>query len=204
MGLSEQDVATIANRCRHLPEARRVYVQKDYISNLFLAVLDYKSSGENVVKALRTYRDRLWNDIRTLKELKQFLARYPDTPEGNLSAAAHMWGFKAGRRVAELRALVKYFDTRGVETQELLTHWARTSHYRDFMGRVKGLGLAEYEKIQLRLGYGPIKPAPHLARFVSAALGHTVSDNDLIEAVERASDKLGIGARELDRRIYEN
>lgn len=204
MGLSEQDVATIADRCRDLPAAQGVYVQRDYITNLFLAVLDYRSTAEGVRKALGTYRDRLWNTIRTLEDLKQFLAKYPDTPDGNMAAGSHLWGFKAARRVGELRGLVKFFEKRGVVNQELLSHWARSSHYRDFMGRVRGLGLDIYDAMLIRQGYGQVKPAPHLATFLSAALGHPVPDGELTEAVERASEKLAISARELDRRIYEH
>jgi hypothetical protein len=204
MGLSEKDIALIIGRCRDLPPARRPYVQTDYILNLFLAVLDYRSTAEGVRKALRNYRQRWWDQIRTHDDLKRFLAKYPDTPEGNLRAGSDLWGFRAARRVAELRSLVKFFEARGVVTQELLTHWARTSQYRDFMGRVKGLSLNVYEGILTRLGYGPINPGPHLASFIAAALARTVSDAELLEAVERASGKIGIRARELDRRIYEH
>lgn len=203
MSLSERDVAMIVERCRALPPARRPYVQNDYILNLFLAVLDYRSSAEGVRKALTNYRQRWWDQIRTLDDLKKFLKKYPDTPEGNLMAGSDLWGFRAARRVAELRNLIRFFEARGVVTQELLTHWARTSQYRDFMGRVKGLSLEVYEGIVMRQGYGPIKPGPHLASFIAATLARQVSDGDLKEAVERASGKLGIRARELDRRIYE-
>jgi hypothetical protein len=203
MGLSEKDVAIIVERCRTLPPASRPYVQTDYILNLFLAVLDYRSTAEGVRKALTNYRQRWWDQIRTLDDLKRFLKRYPDTPEGNLMAGSDLWGFRAGRRVSELRNLVKFFEARGVVTQELLTHWARTSQYRDFMGRVKGLSLDVYEGILMRQGYGPIKPAPHLAGFLAATLARQVSDAEQREAIDRASGKLGIRARELDRRIYE-
>lgn len=204
MGLSEQDIAAIADQCRNLPPARGVYVQRDYITNLLLAVLDYKSDPANVRKALRTYKQRLWNDVRTLEGLKQFLARYPDTPEGNVNGAADIWGFNAGRRLHELRSLVKFFERRGVVTQELLTHWARSSNYRDFVDRIPGLGREVYEGIQIRQGYGPIKPGPHLSKFMTRALGHPLPDNELALAVEHASGKLGLMPRELDRRIYEH
>lgn len=204
MGLSEKEVAAIVGSCRALPPARRPYVQTDFILNLFLAVLDYRSTAEGVRKALRTYRQRWWDQIRTHDDLRRFLAKYPDTPEGNLRAGSDLWGFRAARRVSELRGLIKFFEARGVVTQELLTHWARTSQYRDFMGRVKGLSLSVYEGMLTRLGYGPIHPGPHLRTFISAALARSVSDADLLEAVERASGKIGIRARELDRRIYEH
>ncbi len=203
MGVSDEEIRAFAYLCRGLPPARGVYVQKDYITNLFLTVLDYKSKAENVRAALLTYRDRWWDEIRNLDDLKAFLARYPDTPEGNLKCGSDLWGFKAARRVSELRNLIRYFEARGVVNQEFLSHWAKTSAYRDFMGRVKGLNLAVYEAILTRQGYGPIRPAPHLRSFVCDAMERLVPDSEIVDVVERASQQLGISARELDRRIYE-
>jgi hypothetical protein len=203
VGVSDEEIRAFAHLCRGLPPARGVYVQKDYITNLFLTVLDYKSKAESVRVALLTYRDRWWDDIRTLDQLKSFLARYPDTPEGNLKCGSDLWGFKAARRVSELRNLVRYFEARGVVNQEFLTHWAKTSAYRDFMGRVKGLNLSVYEAILTRQGYGPVKPAPHLRSFICDAMERLVPDPELADVVERASQQLGLTPRELDRRIYE-
>ncbi|HYN98335.1 MAG TPA: hypothetical protein VEU28_01530 [Actinomycetota bacterium] len=178
-------------------------MQTDYVTNLFLTVLDYKSKAESVRAALLCYRDRWWDEIRDLESLKSFLARYPDSPEGNLKAGSDLWGFRAGRRVAELRNLIRYFEARGVVNQEFLNHWARTSAYRDFMGRVKGLDLHVYEAILTRQGCGSIKPAPHLRSFICDAMQRRVPDTELVDVVDRASQMLGISARELDRRIYE-
>lgn len=203
MGVSEEEVRDFAHLCRGLPPAQGVYVQTDYVTNLFLTVLDYKSKAESVRAALLCYRDRWWNEIRDLDSLKSFLARYPDTPEGNLAAGSALWGFKAARRVSELRNLIRYFEARGVVNQEFLNHWARSSAYRDFMGRVKGLDLRVYESILTRQGCGPVKPAPHLRSFICDAMARRVPDNELVDVVERASQHLGISARELDRRIYE-
>lgn len=203
MGVSDDEIRDFANLCRGLPPAQGVYVQTDYITNLFLAVLDYKSKAESVRAALLTYRDRWWDQIRNLEDLKRFLAGYPDTPEGNLQAGSALWGFKAARRVGELRNLIRYFEARGVVNQEFLNHWARTSQYRDFMGRVKGLSLQVYEGILIRQGCGPVKPAPHLKSFVCDALQRNLPDGELGDVVERTSQHLGVPPRELDRRIYE-
>ncbi len=203
MGVSEEEIRDFASLCRGLPPARGVYVQTDYVTNLFLAVLDYKSKAESVRAALLCYRDRWWDEIRDLESLKSFLARYPDTQEGNLRAGSDLWGFRAGRRVGELRNLIRYFEARGVVNQEFLTHWARSSAYRDFMGRVKGLSLQVYEGILTRQGCGPVKPAPHLQSFICDAMQRRVPDPELVDVVERASHLLGISPRELDRRIYE-
>lgn len=203
MGVSDDELLAFAHLCSGLPPARGVYVQKDYITNLFLTVLDYKSKAESVRTALGNYRARWWEQIRTLDDLKAFLARYPDTAEGNLHCSSDLWGFRAARRVSELRNLVRYFEARGVVNQEFLSHWARTSAYRDFMGRVKGLGLPVYEAILTRQGFGPIKPGPHLRSFICDAMQRLVPDGELVDVVERTAQHLGLSPRELERRIYE-
>lgn len=203
MGISDEEFLQFVNRCRSLPPVQGVYVQTDYITNLFLTVLDYRSTAESVRKALANYRSRWWDQIRTLQDLKRFLAGYPDTAEGNLQAGSHLWGFRADRRVHELRGLVRFFEARGVVTQELLTHWARSSSYRDFMGQVRGLSLQVYEALLVRHGFGPLKPASHLTRFVADTLGRAVPDGEVIDLVERAARKLGWTGRDLERRIYE-
>lgn len=203
MGISDEEFLRFVSRCRNLPPAQGVYVQTDYITNLFLTVLDYRSTAESVRQALATYRSRWWDQIRSLQDLKRFLARYPDTAEGNLQAGSDLWGFRAARRVHELRGLVRFFEAKGVVTQELLTHWARASSYRDFMGQVRGLSLQVYEALLVRHGFGPLKPAAHLSRFVSGTLGRAVPENEVIEVVERTAQKLGWTARDLERRIYE-
>ncbi|HEX2054595.1 MAG TPA: hypothetical protein VHJ78_12830 [Actinomycetota bacterium] len=203
MGVSDEEIRAFAQLCSGLPPARGVYVQKDYITNLFLTVLDYKSKAESVRTALMNYRSRWWDKIRTLDDLKAFLARYPDTQEGNLQCGSDLWGFRAARRVRELRNLVRYFEARGVVNQEFLNHWAKTSAYRDFMGRVKGLDLSVYEAILTRQGYGPIKPGPHLRSFICDAMQRHVPDTELVDVVERTAQELGLAPRELERRIYE-
>ncbi|MDQ4148418.1 MAG: hypothetical protein M3164_00235 [Actinomycetota bacterium] len=203
MGVSDQELGTLVRRSADLPPPRGEYRQTDFITNLFLSVLDYSSSAEAVLKALAHYRENLWDQIRTMEDLKRFLARYPDDPQGNLEAGAHLWGFRAARRVSELRGLIRYFKRKGVTTQEDLVRWAKTSSYRDFMGQVRGLSLQVYEAILTRQGFGSIKPAPHITRFVSATIGRAVSEEEAVEAVARAALELDMPVRDLERRIYE-
>lgn len=203
MGVSQEEIDNFAHLCSGLPPAQGVYVQTDFITNLFLTVLDYKSTVEGVRVALHNYRERWWNQIRTLDDLKTFLARYPDDPQGNLHCGSDLWGFRAARRVSELRNLIRFFEARGVVNQELLSHWAQTSQFRDFMGRVKGLGYEVYEAILIRQGCGSVKPAAHLRSFVCDALQRHVPDSELTDVVERSAYLLGIQPRELDRRIFE-
>lgn len=203
MGISDEEFQTLTVRARTLPTPRGVYVQTDYITNLFLAVLDYRSTAESVRRALRHFRHRWGDQIRTLTDLKTFLNRYEDSPEGNLFAGSDLWGFRAARRVKELRGLVAFFESKAVVNQEALSQWARTSSYRDFMGRIKGLDLPIYEAILTRLGCGPVKPSPHLMSFVSTALRRPVTESELVPVLKKMARELGMAEQDLERRIFE-
>lgn len=203
MGISDEEFQTLIIRARTLPPARGVYVQTDYITNLFLAVLDYRSTASSVRRALGHFRQRWGDQIRTLTDLKTFLNRYENSPEGNLFAGSDLWGFRAARRVKELRGLVAFFESQGVVNQETLSRWAHNSSYRDFMGRVKGLDLPIYEAILTRLGCGPIKASPHLMSFVSTGLRRPVSESELVPLLRKMALELDTREQELERRIFE-
>ncbi|MEX2587873.1 MAG: hypothetical protein WD602_07780 [Actinomycetota bacterium] len=203
MGISDEEFQTLAVRARTLPPARGVYVQTDYITNLFLAVLDYRSTAESVRRALAHFREKWGDQIRTLTDLKTFLNRYEDSPEGNLFAGSDLWGFRAARRVKELRGLVAFFESRDVVNQEALSRWAHNSSYRDFMGRVKGLDLPIYEAILTRLGCGPIKPSRYLMSFISTGLRRPVAESELVPVLKKLARELDMREQDLERRIFE-
>jgi hypothetical protein len=203
VGVSAGEFQALLRSCSVLKPARGKYRQTDFITNLFLIVLDYRSTPEGVYKALDHYKRRLWDHIRTMEDLEGFLARYPDTPLGNLEAGAQLWGFRAERRLRELRGIVKYFRSKGVVNQQELVRWAKNSTWRDFMGQVRGLSLQVYEAILVRQGLGALKPAPHLSDFVASSIGRSLPDDDVVEVVTRAAQNLGLPPRELERRIYE-
>jgi hypothetical protein len=203
VGVSAGEFQALLRSCSVLKPARGKYRQTDFITNLFLIVLDYRSTPEAVYKALDHYKRRLWDHIRTMEDLEAFLAHYPDTQPGNLEAGAQLWGFRAERRLRELRGVVKFFRSKGVVNQQELVRWAKNSNWRDFMGQVRGLSLQVYEAILTRQGLGSLKPAPHLSDFVSSSIGHSLPDDDVVEVVTRAAQNLGLPPRELERRIYE-
>ena len=72
-----------------------------------------------------------------------------------------------------------------------------------FAGRVRGLGPAVYQWLVMRQGVDTIKPDVHVRRFAEAAVGRPLGDRDLIDAVCRAAQRLGIKAYEFDWRIWE-
>jgi hypothetical protein len=95
------------------------------------------------------------------------------------------------------------FRSIGVVDQERLKHWAWASTFKDFEGRVKGLGPAVYQWLVMRQGVDTVKPGLHLRRFAQAAVGRSLNDQDVSELATRAAARIGVKAFELDWRIWE-
>ena len=102
-----------------------------------------------------------------------------------------------------MRGLVAYFGSLGVTTLDGLREWARTSSFGDFQGQVRGLGLAVYHALVMRLGVDTVKPDVHVMRFVRAAVGRNVSEVDAIAGLRMAAETLGIPATRLDLSIWD-
>jgi hypothetical protein len=50
----------------------------------------------------------------------------------------------------------------------------------------------------MRMGVDTIKPDVHVLRFVSAAVGRNVSQDEAVASLEEVADRLGVPARDLD------
>jgi hypothetical protein len=202
--VSEDDVERLALAAGDLPPAEGVYIEDDFVLNLLETVLDYMLQTKVVVKALEYYREHRWDEIRNLDDLEAVLKRFPADPDGNMALAVHLWGYKLWTRADQLRGLTHYFRTIGVTDQGQLKRWAETSTFEeDFEGRVKGLGTAVYQWLVMRQGVDTVKPDIHLRRFAEAAVGHGLSDREVIEVTTKAAMRLGMKAMELDWRIWE-
>jgi hypothetical protein len=51
--------------------------------NLLETVLDYMLQTEVVVTALEHFRQKRWNEARSLDDLERLMARFPDDQAGN-------------------------------------------------------------------------------------------------------------------------
>ena len=103
-----------------------------------------------------------------------------------------------------MRDLARYFRQIGVLDQERLKAWAHGSTFKDdFAGRVKVLGPAVYQWLVMRQGVDTVNPDVHVRRFAEAALGRRLSDNEVIEVITKAAERIGVRAFELDWRIWE-
>jgi hypothetical protein len=202
--IGEEDIEKLASAARELAPSAKVYLEEDFVMNLLETVLDYMLQTEVVVKALERFREKRWNEARTLGDLERLMARFPDDQAGNTALAQHLWGYNFWTRAQQLRELARYFRSIGVVDQEQLRSWALGSTFKnDFEGRVKGLGPAVYQWLVMRQGVDTVKPDVHVRRYAEAAVGRKLSDQDVIELTTRAARRIGIKAFELDWRIWE-
>ncbi len=198
------DIARIIAAASTLPPAEQDYTEDDFVMNLFETVLDYQLHTTAVVNALEHYRTRLWDDLRTIDDVEAVMASFDDDRHGNTALAQHLWGYRLWTRAHQLRDLVAFFRSVGVGDQPALERWAERAEFeRDFQGKVKGLGPAVFQWLVMRQGIDTVKPDVHVHRFITAAIGRTASDTEVIELVTRAAAEMRIPARELDWRIWE-
>ena len=204
MAVSENDVRRVAEAARALPPAQGTYIETDFVTNLLATVVDFQMHTTAVVRALEFFKAHRRDKIRTLDDLKDVFARYPDDEPGNTALAQFLSNYKLWTRAQMLRGLAGFFDGIGVRDQPALQRWATKAQFKtDFEGRVRGLGPAVFQWLVMRQGVDTVKPDVHVLRFVEAALGRRVSGEDAVEVVERAAAALAKKAYELDWAIWE-
>jgi hypothetical protein len=146
--IDQQESHLIFERCKELPPAKGMYLEYDYVTNLFLTVLDYQLHGRIVEKAIAFLQEDRRTEMRTAGDLKGLLARHPEDQTGNTRLAQYLWGYKYWNRAYQLRELLAYFESIGVTSQEALRQWAGSSSFEgDFKGRIRGLGFAVYHMV---------------------------------------------------------
>lgn len=202
--MNESDIERIVEAARVLPAAEGMYFEDDFVMNVLETVLDYMLQTTVVVKALEHFRTMRWDEVRTLDDLETLLTRFPENREGDTALAQYLWGYNLWTRAGQLRDLVLFFRGVGVVDQRTLRSWAEKSQFkRDFEGRVKGLGPAVFQWLVMRQGVDTVKPDVHVRRFAEAAVGRHLSDQQVIDLVTAAANRLGVKAYELDWRVWE-
>src|SRR5438876_6147012 len=176
--LDEKELTKLVSRCRSVPLTQNEYVATDFVVALLETVMDYQNATTTVRRASTHFEDNRWDEIRTLDDLEGVLARFPADRDGNDALAQYLWGYHHWRRAQELRGLVAYFRERNVTDLESLKAWAAASTEQDFVGHIKGLGPTVFQWLVMRAGVETIKPDVHVLRFVTAAVGHPVSERD--------------------------
>ena len=196
--LSPEELDRLEARCREIPLTPNDHVAHDLMAELFDTVLDYQNRAATVRKAQEHFRIEHGGEIRTLGELQDLMERIPDDTD----LAMSLWGNRHRRRARELRGLAAYFREREVTDLAALRRWAARSTQDDFVGHIKGLGPAVYQSLVMRMGVDTVKPDVHVLRFVRAAIGRPVSQDEAVAALEAIARRLGASARTLDGSIW--
>lgn len=93
----------------------------------------------------------------------------------------------------------------GLVDQDHLRTWAYESDFeRDFSGRVKGLSIAAYCWLVMRLGVDTLKPDVWVHAFLRRTLGLGLGDAEAVQVLTEAAHRVGRSARELDAGIWEH
>ncbi|MHB8438221.1 MAG: hypothetical protein ACYDD4_03555 [Acidimicrobiales bacterium] len=204
MPISQTDIDNVVSAARVVPRSSSDYLIDDFVSNLILTVLDFQMHTTTVERAYKHYQDHHYNQLRTIEDLKVFVARYADDKHGNTALAQALWGYNLWTRAAMLRHLADFFDRIGVRDQNALRSWAERAEFkRDFEGQVRGLGPAVFQWLVMRQGVETVKPDVHVRRFAERAVGRSLNDNDVVDVVTRVAGVLGMKAYELDWSIWE-
>jgi tetratricopeptide (TPR) repeat protein len=195
----------LASACADVPPAKvSDVVVHEYLVNVFLTVLDLQMHNVAVDRAIAHYRAHRRSEVSTLDELIRVLEGRPNDKDGNTLIAQYLWGNRHWARVRWLRGFASFLASHQLTDAESLSTWAHQSQYRrDFEGRCPSLGIFAYQWLCMRLGVDTVTPAVHLHGFVAEAIGHPVSDRDLIEAICDAATRIAVPVRVLDGRIWE-
>jgi hypothetical protein len=202
--ITKQEYLLLLENCSNLSPSRGTYLENDYIVNLFLTVLDFRLRSTLVGAAIRHYRAKHWDEIRTFSDLRFFLRGYHDNADENIKAALYLWGYRYWTRLSLLRKLLNYFESIHVLTQQELVAWAGKSRYdTDFKGCIPGMGLAVYQWLVMRQGVETLKPDTRLQSFVARIIKHNLPPGELVEVLAKIASDLNLKASELDWRIWE-
>ena len=76
--ITSADVDLLAQAAQSIPPAEGSYVEENFILNLQETVLDYMMSTTAVIRALEHFNEHRSTDIRTIDDLEQVIARFPE------------------------------------------------------------------------------------------------------------------------------
>ena len=198
------DDALVVSACRSLPPSRGTYDESDAILNIVILPLDTRLTVGHIRPCGEHFKRVHRPNSNTVSDLQRLLQRFPRNKAGDLGAALEIWGRRYWNRIPQLRGLVEYFVTRGIDSDADLRKWAQDSLFRrDFEGRVPGLQFAMYKLLTIQLGVDTIKPDTHVLNWLANVLHRRVSDQHAVDLLHHAAKEVGLSARELDLRIWE-
>jgi hypothetical protein len=203
--VTDTDKIKLLNAVADLPFVHRTPKSQDYMRDLMLTVLDFHMRAEVVGKAINYFRDRVQpvHAIRTHDDLTWTLDAYEDTQAGNTEASLFLWNNRHWQRVHLLRGLLGYFVSIGVTDQEALRCWARQATFdKDFQGKVKGLGLAVFQWLLIRMGVPAVKPDVWVINFAQRVTGKRLADKVLVDLFHEIAPLVGQTLTNIDMTIW--
>ncbi|MCX7166596.1 MAG: hypothetical protein NTV11_10015 [Rhodocyclales bacterium] len=203
--LTPQDRLKLLAAVSDLPFIHRTPKSQDYMRDVMLTVLDFHMQAEVVGKAINYFRDRVQSDhgIHTHDDLTRILATYPDTQQGNVDASLFLWNNRHWQRTHLLRGLLAFFSSIGVTDQEELRCWARHAAFdKDFHGKVKGLGLAVFQWLLIRMGVPAVKPDVWVINFAQRITGKRLADKVLVDLFHEIAPLVGQSMTNIDMTIW--
>lgn len=203
-GVSEPETEALVEALRAVPDAAGTYLEGDLLTNVFLTVLDLNMQPTTVSKAIRHYRRYRSGELWSLPDLQDLLARHPDDTEGNRGVAQYLWANRYANRVEWMRGLVGWLVARDLTSGDKLRAWMPTADFdRDFKDQVKGLDLAAFNGLVIRLGADTVKPDILLHEYVEALVGHRVASDEVVRVIHAAAKHLKRSPVQLDWSLRE-
>jgi hypothetical protein len=118
--------------------------------------------------------------------------------------------YNDARRADVLCGVVDYLlqaqqEHEGKTESERLEAWATWARPGDYLSvGVKGFALAGFQYLRMLFGAQTTKPDVHVRKFVSTAIGHSVSDIQALYLLDKAAKIAGLPIRQLDADIWES
>jgi hypothetical protein len=200
--LSSTELDALEAACRKVPLTESTYVADDLVQTLLDTVVDYQQHTRTVENAVAHVQRHCWDEVRTLDNLEELFARYPNDKDGNTALAQYLWGYRLWTRAQQLRGLVAFLRRQGTSDLDGLRTWATQSTFKTFEGQIKGLGPAVYQWLVMRLGVETVKPDVHVLRFVQSAIGR--KPGEAVAGITEAATRLEVPTRVLDWSIWEH
>jgi hypothetical protein len=144
-------------------------------------------------------------DIRSVSDLRSIIKSYSSPHKFMLKCLDLNYEDRA-RVLDEVVDFATCVAGDGSDSDQLnrLEKWAMSASPEDYKSlRIRGFALAGFQYLRMLFGANTTKPDKHIRRYVSDAVGYTVSDLKALNLLESVSTKTGWMLRDLDTSIWE-
>lgn len=203
--LTDEEFTKLATAVVRLPFIRPTKWETDYLEDVMHTVLNFHMHKPVVINALNYFQLQVQKQYRINDQyqLKAALAKFPNDRNGNEAASLFLWSNRHWRRIELLLRLLDFFESIGVTDQPSLHAWIKTATFEaDFKGKVKGLGIADWEWLRIRCGIDSIKPDIWVINFAKRVVSKRISEKALVDTFGRISPLVGESLSTIDVTIW--